>query len=201
MRELRHGDDGIDADDEQDDPLPAGTEAVVCIHRELRATGGFEAEYPEGEAPDAVAYEVGDEVPLAVARRAWAGHSDRLACLDDAGERLDRPGRGEANGDVDAEPALAAWRRENNLRRTTVEVFECGECGATFESRQALNGHQSKHAENNGRPPDGALTPETMAGRLDGDAAGDADADPEADGDDESTGDAEGAEAATEVQP
>lgn len=196
MRELRRNDGGPSGEQRGDDadagPLPEGTEHVIVLHRQLRVTTGFEDEYPDGEAPDAVVYERGDEVPLPVARRCWDAFSDSLAALSgDSGERLDTPGRAEASGNFDAEPALSAWRRENNLQRTTIEVFRCGECGDTFETREALNGHQSKHT-GGGRPTDGP-DPETMADRLsDADADTDADAATDDDADAASDGDREG---------
>lgn len=142
-------------------------EHFVVLHKEMRATGaaGTDENNPHDRAP--LVYESGEEYPAEqVTPSMWSGTGDRLAALSQGGERLDTPSAAERSGHIDAEPALRAWRQENSLRRTTVKMFVCKECGEEFESRDELNGHQSAHTEGETDDAEGGAETETFAGEL-----------------------------------
>mgnify|MGYP006303464451 CR=1 FL=1 len=97
--------------------------------------------------------------------RALAG--DRLVAVDADGERLTDYVRAEDNRrfDMDTDADLDRWRERQGITRQTVSTFACGECGQTFETAAALNGHQSAHAgagrQDKGASPD-AVDPEDL---------------------------------------
>ncbi|MFB6235213.1 MAG: C2H2-type zinc finger protein [Halopenitus sp.] len=135
-------------------------EHFIVLHKAIHLTGAVESDDEDPYDHGTLTYEPGEELPAErVTPSMWDGCSDRLAALTAGGERLDTPSGAERSGDIDADAALRTWRRENNLRRRTVQLYECEECGETFEDLDALNGHQSAHAE--GEAADGATPAES----------------------------------------
>lgn len=134
------------------DELPAwwpdAAHAVVLHRRHVVSTG-------DPATPEV--YAAGDEVPLSVAAASWSAHSDRLAVVDADGNRLDTPHRNERNPNRPlSADALEAWRAARGMRTETRTVHVCDECGETFDSRGALNGHQSAHAPGTASGGDGS---------------------------------------------
>jgi hypothetical protein len=120
----------------------------LVLHKSISFSGVRETDPDDKEDNGTVAFDKGEEIPPElVTPTVYDAFGDRIAALDGAGERLDKTTYAERNGDIESESVLSSWRSENNLSRRTVEVFECGECGKTFETLDALNGHQSAHVE------------------------------------------------------
>lgn len=100
-------------------------------------------------------YEAGEELPDdLVTPRVWDAWGDRIAAMDETGERLDRPAFAERSGDISSE-GVEKWRRERGIVYRTVEVYECDECGKQFQSQAALSGHMGSHVTNGDRAATG----------------------------------------------
>lgn len=138
MNKTNRRDPGIDADLDGPTPWWGDVATVVVLHRSFEVTAGG------NRGP--VSYDAGEELPLDVAAAAWPAHGDRLAAVDANGDRLDTPTAAERSPHSTlSDDALRAWREDRGMREVTRTVHVCGECGAEFGTRKALNGHQSKH--------------------------------------------------------
>lgn len=109
---------------------------------------GEPVEYEPGEGYPHPDDETRDDVTAeAWARSPWV--STKLAALDENFERLDTPSNRErVDEDVNATAALEAFRRRHGVKfeRVVERVYTCEDCGAEFDTADALNGHQGKHA-------------------------------------------------------
>ncbi|UWG47110.1 hypothetical protein HSRCO_0820 [Halanaeroarchaeum sp. HSR-CO] len=142
-----------ESDEPEEEPWPDETAHLVVVNKPFSTSienlpDALIDEYGvDTERDRHVTFRPGEEIPETLVTPAvWKSVGGwRILALDSAGQRLNPVTTAETRGDVDYAEDLETWRQGANLDFS--QVYECGECGKTFSSRDALNGHGAAHAD------------------------------------------------------